>query len=287
MIRTVTAGLDDSPESRAAVEWAAREALLRRLPLKIVNVREPGAPAGTAVVPRAAAEEVRLRHPRVEVVTDQLTGDPAAALTEAADGAELTVLGSRGLGTVGGFLLGAVGLAVIARAERPVVLVRAGERAAGEHRPDPAGVPSAGTPFRPVVLGLDTGTPDDTLLEFAFAAAACRNTALRAVHGWTEPRAGVHPLYGDAAARASYARGQAAVLTEVLRPWRRKFPDVRVIEASRCGGAARVLVGAARDAALVVVGRRVRTGAIGARVGHVTHAVLHHVEAPVAVVPHT
>ncbi|MFJ3718491.1 universal stress protein [Streptomyces sp. NPDC090057] len=285
MTRTVTAGLDGSPESRAAVEWAAREARLRRLPLKIVNVREPGA-AESAGSPVEAAEGVRLRHPGVEVVTDRFTGDPAEALTEAADAAELTVLGSHGLGTVGGFLLGSVSLAVVARAERPVVLVRAGEQAADEHRPDPTGVPSAGAPFLPVVLGLDTGAPDDTLLEFAFDAAARRDTALRVVHGWNEPHGSVHPLQGDAGAQASHARGQAAVLTELLRPWRQKFPDVQVIEASRCGSAARVLVGAARDAALVVVGRKVRTGPRGTRVGHVTHAVLHHVEAPVAVVPH-
>ncbi|MFJ9734756.1 universal stress protein [Streptomyces sp. NPDC101171] len=285
MTRTVTAGLDGSPESRAAVEWAAREAQLRRLPLKIVNVREPGA-AESAGSPVEAAEGVRLRHPGVEVVTDRFTGDPSEALTEAADAAELTVLGSHGLGTVGGFLLGSVSLAVIARAERPVVLVRAGEQAADEHRPDPTGVPSAGAPFLPVVLGLDTGAPDDTLLEFAFDAAARRDTALRVVHGWNEPHGSVHPLQGDAGAQAAHARGQAAVLTELLRPWLQKFPDVQVIEASRCGSAARVLVGAARDAALVVVGRKVRTGPVGTRVGHVTHAVLHHVEAPVAVVPH-
>jgi len=287
MTRTITAGLDGSPESRAAVEWAAREALLRRLPLKIVNVREPGPAEGTGGIPREAAEGIRLRHPGVEVVTDQFTANPAEALTEAADAAELMALGSHGLGAVGGFLLGSVSLAVIARAERPVVLVRAGEQAADEHRPDPAGVPSACAPFRPVVLGLDTGAPDDTLLEFAFDAAACRDTALRVVHGWNEPHGSVHPVQGDAGAHASHARGQATVLTEVLRPWRQKFPDVQVIEASRCGSAARVLVGAARDAALVVVGRRVRTGPLGARIGHVTHAVLHHVEAPVAVVPHT
>ncbi len=38
MPRTVTVGLDGSPESRAAADWAAREAKLRGLPLKLVNV---------------------------------------------------------------------------------------------------------------------------------------------------------------------------------------------------------------------------------------------------------
>ena len=41
MLRTITVGLDGSRESRAAAEWAAREAGLRGLPLKIVHVWEP------------------------------------------------------------------------------------------------------------------------------------------------------------------------------------------------------------------------------------------------------
>ncbi|MFF1323610.1 universal stress protein [Streptomyces chartreusis] len=43
---------------------------------------------------------------------------------------------------------------------------------------------------------------------------------------------------------------------------------------------------ASRDAALVVVGRRSRRAQIGGHVGPVTHALLHHAAAPVAVVPH-
>ncbi|MFD4605929.1 universal stress protein [Streptomyces sp. NPDC058464] len=70
------------------------------------------------------------------------------------------------------------------------------------------------------------------------------------------------------------------------RNWRQKFPTVDVIESSRCGSAAQVLVNAARDASLVVVGRRIRTGSLGVHVGHVTHAALHHIGAPVAVVAH-
>lgn len=41
MPRTAIVGLDGSPESHAAAEWAAREAKLRGLPLKLVNVRGP------------------------------------------------------------------------------------------------------------------------------------------------------------------------------------------------------------------------------------------------------
>jgi nucleotide-binding universal stress UspA family protein len=300
MTRTVTVGLDGSPESRAAAEWAAREAALRGLPLKIVHVWQP-VPQPVAQAPliggetrqrwteevaREAAEGLRLRHPGVEVVTDRLTGSPVDALTEAADSAELMVLGSRGFGGITGFVVGSFSLAVLAHAERPVVLVRAGEQAADEHKADPTGVPSAAAPFRPVVLGLDLGTPDETLLGFAFDTAARRGASLRVVHGWSGPPTSFHRFHGDAGLHDELARGQAKALTELLRSWRQKFPDVEVIEASRCGSAAQVLVDASREASLVVVGRRVRTSPLGAHIGHVAHAVLHHVVAPVAVVPH-
>ncbi|MGW2615691.1 universal stress protein [Streptomyces sp. NPDC001500] len=300
MLRTVTVGLDGSRESRAAAEWAAREAKLRDLPLKIVQVWEPvpepmaqapllGAETlqhWTERVPREAAEGLRLRHPGVEVRTEQVSGRPAEALAEAAKSAELLVLGSRGFGGLGGFMVGSVGLSVIAHADRPVVLVRALEVAADEHEPDPVGVPSAATPFLPVVLGLDVEHPDGTLIEFAFDAARRRGTSLRIVHGWYPPPYYAYGTPVDPALHEALARADAEALAEAVRPWRRKHPDVEVVEASRHGSAAVHVVDAAREASLVVVGRRVRRSPLGAHIGHVTHAVLHHSAAPVAVVPH-
>ncbi|MEU9480543.1 universal stress protein [Streptomyces sp. NPDC048191] len=301
MSGTITVGVEDTPESRAAAEWAAREAVLRGLTLKIVYVSEP-TPWFVARTPlldperyrhwaeqltRETAEGIRLRHPGIEVVTEQLTGTVADVLCEAAGFAELLVLGARGRGGLEGFMVGSVSLAVVARAERPVVLVRAGEEAADEHKMEPAGVPSVAAPFRPVVLGLDIDQADDTLLEFAFDAAARRRAPLRAVHAWPEPPTSFYRFSGDAELYDSMERGQAALLGKVLRPWKEKFPDVEVSEASRCGSAAQVLVNDSRDASLVVVGRRIRTSSFGARIGHVAHAALHHIAAPVAVVAHS
>ncbi|MFH9552083.1 universal stress protein [Streptomyces sp. NPDC017435] len=300
MLRTVTVGLDGSRESRAAAEWAAREARLRELPLKIVHVWEPvpepmaqapllGAETHqhwTERVPREAAEGLRLRHPGVEVRTEQVSGRPADALAEAARSAELLVLGSRGLGGLGGFLVGSVGLSTLAHADRPVVLVRAPEVAADEHEPDPVGVPSAATPFLPVVLGLDVGHPDETLIEFAFDAARRRGTTLRIVHGWNPPPYYAYGTPANPALHEALALTDARALAEAVGPWRQKNPDVEVVEESRYGSAAVHVVDAAREASLVVVGRRIRRSSLGAHIGHVTHAVLHHCAAPVAVVPH-
>ncbi|MGW4274417.1 universal stress protein [Streptomyces seoulensis] len=318
MPRTVTVGLDGSPESRAAAEWAAREAELLGAAVQLVHVWEPVpepmalAPVvserthlnWTERVPREAALELRRNHPDLDVTTEQLTGVPAQVLAETAGTADLLVLGSRALGGLGGFMVGSVSLSVVAHVRQPVVLVRSGNRAGREHgtggkdtrdgkdsrdseeSEGGAGVPSVAAPFRPVVLGLDTRRPDPGPIEFAFEAALRRGTSLRVVHGWYPP-----PYYGyavpaDAELYTAVEVGEAAGLTEALRPWRQKYPDVAVAERSAAGSPARLLVEAAEEASLVVVGRRVRRNPLGAHIGHVTHAVLHHATAPVAVVAH-
>jgi nucleotide-binding universal stress UspA family protein len=177
-------------------------------------------------------------------------------------------------------------MAVIADTETPVVLVRAGEQAADEHETDPSGIPSAATAYRPVVLGLDTGHPHDTVIAFAFEEAARRGTALRVVHGWNLPPYSAYGLPADPELNAELGRQEAAALTEVLRPWRQKYPDIEVAEESRSGSPANHIIDASRDASLVVVGRRIRRSPIGVHIGSVTHAVLHHATAPVAVVAH-
>ncbi|WP_405551601.1 universal stress protein [Streptomyces sp. NBC_01171] len=307
MPRTVTAGLDGSAESRAAVEWAAREAVLRGLPLRLVQVWEPlpdplaqapllGAEAEQDWIERApddSAEGLRLRHPGLEVITGRRTGDPVDVLCEAAGTSELLALGSRGLGGLHGFIVGSVGLAVTGHADCPVVLVRAGEQAADEHRADPTGIPSAATPFRPVVLGLDITMPNAALLEFAFGTAALRGAPLRVVYAWVPqpPPSYNSPGYAYEAEappvlQEALEPRNAFMLGRALEPWRESFPDVDVAEAAVEGSAGSVMVDASRDACLVVVGRRVRKARLGARIGHVAHAVLHHSPAPVAVVPH-
>ncbi|MFF3403660.1 universal stress protein [Streptomyces sp. NPDC002659] len=291
MSRTVTVGLDGSNESLAAAEWAAREARLRGLPLRLVNVWEPQpyiqAPllGGETMqhwaqrIPRDTAEELRLRHPDVEITVDQVAGRPGTVLPDEARDAELLVLGSRGLSGAAGFMVGSVGMATVAHTERPVVLVRPGEKAEDERAPGP-------TANRLVVLGLDTEHPDDSVIEFAFDAAARRATALHVVHGWNLPPYFAYGVPADPRMNAQLAAQEADSLAEALRPWRQKFPAVEVVERSRPGKPANHLVDASRDAALVVVGRRTRRSPLGAHIGPVTHAVLHHATSPVAVVPH-
>jgi nucleotide-binding universal stress UspA family protein len=147
---------------------------------------------------------------------------------------------------------------------------------------------AGGTGDEVVVALQGLGAPAAPLLEFAFAAAAVRGATLRAVHAWSLP-----PAYGydPAALRIADEDGgvesrQERALSDALRPWREKFPQVPVAEQAERGYPGDVVLRAAVRAGLAVVGRRVHRPALGMRIGPVTHAVLHHVPAPVAVVPH-
>ncbi|MCF4136227.1 universal stress protein [Streptomyces sp. Tue 6430] len=309
MLHDIAVGVDGSPAGLAAAHWAAREAGRRGTGLRIVHAwhRHPRPAPDVPLdrtehqwaeqVLREAAEAVRAAHPDLRI-TERLVCDAAvAALIATAAETDLLVLGSLGLGAVGGFVTGSVSQRVVARSPKPVVLVRAGRGVAGDHLPAvdgiaPEEIPE--TPFRPVVLGLDVGHPCDELLEFAFDAAHRRGTGLRVVHAFRVPN---RPAFDPAetaapAAVADPAPGPEALAAEesavaaVLRPWREKYPTVRVTESVREGRAAVALVHAAKDAGLLVVGRRASGHRLGAHTGPVAHAALHHVGCPVAVVPH-
>ncbi|MGW2642804.1 universal stress protein [Streptomyces sp. NPDC001348] len=302
MPRTITAGLDGSPESLTAADWAAREALRRDAPLRLVHAlgRQSYVSLGEIPQPSVSPDErirwadrmlreaeatIAGRHPGLQISTDRLTDEPVPALLGAAGTADLLVLGSRGLGSVAGFLVGSVAAAVVAGSRRPVVLVRGGLRPEDEHQPGATG--SGAAPFRDVVLGLNSSAPNDAVIAFAFEAASQRAARLRVVHG-RSPELPYYDNGGDLNAELhdELTGEMHRCLTEALEPWRDKFPGVEVTEQAVVGKAGSHLVEASRDASLVVVGRRRRRTAIGVVIAPVTHAVLHHATAPVAVVPH-
>ncbi|MER7754191.1 universal stress protein [Kitasatospora sp. NPDC097643] len=294
--RQILTGLDGSPESEAAADWAAREAAARGVGLRLVHVwpwlavgavAEAGTPCPGGLQPAAVealagtAERLRSAYPGLAVETDLIGADPVDGLLRASAGAELLVVGSRGIGGFAGLVVGSVGLAVAARSAVPAVLVRARHAATGE-----GGV---GRADGAVLLGVDVHQPADALLDFAFAEAALRDVPLRAVHSWQLTPVGVYggvvPPPVDPVGQEGAAR---AALEEALAPWRAKYPGVAVVTELRFDGAAWSLINSAteQDVSLVVVGRRERPLPVGPRLGAVAHAVLHHSPAPVAVVPH-
>ncbi|WP_105972373.1 universal stress protein [Streptomyces geranii] len=289
MTRPITAGVDGTPESHAALAWAAREAVRRGLPLRVLHAWElvPDQAFGAAAKEThdewvregvdEAARTVAERHPELDLTVDVVEGSTTHTLAEAAGEAELLVLGSRGHGALVGFLLGSVGQHVIAESARPVVLVRAEDRASDE---------AAG---REVVVG-QHGDPEESApaLRFAFEAAAARGAAVRAVRAWSLPplfaySPGSLKLLDEAGGMEPYEKN---ALAAALEPWIERFPDVPVTQQVEMGSAGEVLLSVASRAQLLVVGRRARRSAVGARIGSVAHGVLHHAHCPVAVVPH-
>ncbi|MGV9995345.1 universal stress protein [Streptomyces sp. NPDC003374] len=304
-VRPVVAGLDGRRTSVEAADWAAREAVRRGVPLRLVHAWEqpivpyaslarmtaPPDPERSAELPARARDFLAGRHPGLDITIERPGGDPAAALLAAAADAEMLVLGTRGLGRTAGFLLGSVARSVVARAERPVVLVRFHEPdadGADTVRPGPA--EAAATEAAPaaegagrdgeVVVGVDLDGPDDAVLAFAFDAAVRRGTGLRVVHGRCPA--------DEPAVAAGLAETDAlpGPLAEALRPWREKFPGVAVTAEAAIGRPGSHLVEASANAALVVVGRAARHASLGTHIGPVTDAVLRQAASPVAVVPH-
>ncbi|GHI10008.1 universal stress protein [Streptomyces cellostaticus] len=287
MTRPITAGVDGTEESLAALDWAGREAVRRGLPLRVVHAWRIHEALGAVDrdtqrgwVSDGVGEAVRAvsgRHPELGVSVDVVEAGAVEALVAAAADAEMLVLGSRGHGRVVGFLLGSVGQQVIAEAGRPVVLVRAGDR------------PTAEAAGRDVVVGQHGGPEDSAaVLRFAFETAAARGATVRAVRAWTLPPVfayspGSLKLLDDVGGLEPYEK---KALAEAVRPWRERFPQVPVAEHVEMGSAGQVLLSAAARAQLTVVGRRAYRTAVGARIGSVAHGVLHHAECPVAVVPH-
>ncbi|MFF5497369.1 universal stress protein [Streptomyces aquilus] len=296
MPRPVVVGLDGSRESLAAADWAAREALRRGLPLRLVHAWEGGTSVGEPGLPELAAprywsqrilrgglDRLGESYPQVRLSADQVPHSAPEALVAVGDEAELLVLGSRAFGGFGGFMAGSVALATVARVTRPVVLVRAHQSLESEHLPDAEGRPSVSTPYREVMVGVDPAHRCEELLAFAFESAMLRAAPLRAVYIWQLP---FLPAAAQGRARKAVSGTAEHALRTVLEPWREKFPTVEVHTPALEGRPAVQLTQAAGDAGLLVVGRKVRPSRIGTHTGPVVHAVMHHVRCPVAVVPH-
>jgi nucleotide-binding universal stress UspA family protein len=268
--RPVVVGVDSSEESLRAVEWAALEADRRATALQIVTV--PAMPsrmrAGQLHEQTAATEleafyaraiesaTARSREiaPGLRVDSGLLSGSPALAITGSGGGAQLIVVGARGIGGFAAMLLGSVSRYVATHATCPVVVVREQTDAVGGE----------------IVVGVRHPPGSAEALRFAFEEAALRGVELVAVH---------------AGQGAGHEQPPAGGLEETLSGWRDKYPAVTVRPDVVGGHPAQVLAEYSARADLVVIGRRDGYGGPG--IGSIQHAVLNHARGPVAVVPDT
>ena len=137
----IVVGVDGSENSRGALEWAIDEANIRRARLTVVHAWQIpnvvlSSPVATAaydddVWRDAATETVDAALKSVagealpaEIDRQVIEGPAAKVLVDAAEDADMIVVGSRGRGGFAGLLLGSVSQHVAHHARCPVVIVR-------------------------------------------------------------------------------------------------------------------------------------------------------------------
>ena len=172
---TIVVGIDGSPASRLALDWALEQARIEGRSLTLVHAihaltpawQEPGAPdpttahrrallrKGTELLEEVLPESSSARS-GVDVHHVVRIGDPCVVLPEVSAIAALVVVGSRGRGPLRSLLLGSTAVALVRHARCPVVV----------HRGDL--VPSS---RRRIAVGVDDSQDALQVLDFAFTQA--------------------------------------------------------------------------------------------------------------------
>jgi nucleotide-binding universal stress UspA family protein len=259
-LKPVVVGVDGSPQSLRAAEWAAGEARRHGAPLRIVSVpalpprMRPDQSAALTVADvvrdetAASLDEAVARStavaPELNIDAGLLSGAPAQVITDCGAGALMLVVGASSTSGLASLLLGSVSRYVAQHATCPVVVV--GQEPSTVH----------GT----VAVGVGDRYDATPTLAFAFEEAALRQAALLVVH--------------------SSAREE---VSGWLTDWQQKYPGVTVSQETVQGHPARVLASHSESADLVVIGRH--GSPHPADVGGIQHALLNHACGPVAVVP--
>ncbi|TAM86346.1 MAG: universal stress protein [Jatrophihabitans sp.] len=132
----IVVGVDGSDGSKTALRWAQRLARAEHATIEVVAAWEFPATLGWSALPTDYSPRVDVektanavvdavfgghRPASLQVVTRQ--GHPVEVLLDAASGALLLVVGSRGHGGFSGLLLGSVSARVAERATCPVLVV--------------------------------------------------------------------------------------------------------------------------------------------------------------------
>lgn len=273
----IVVGVDGSPESEAAVDWAAAEAVLHKVGLTLVHVlpgttvhtlyemsvaddlKERAAQRGREFLSRATmiAAQVATGAESIPIREQVCEGNPVSAMVDLSRDAQMLVVGSRGLGRIGRALLGSVSSGVLDHAECPVAVIH------------PKAQPQMQSERAPVVVGIDGSPASEAAVAIAFDEASRRAVELIAVHAWNDVT-----VYAYPAEEWTTFRPQAEeVLSERLAGWQERYPDVPVRREVVRDSPAQQLLVQAETAQLVVVGSHGRGGFTGMLLGSVSRTV--------------
>lgn len=299
--RRILVGVDGSPQSEAALLWAAEEAIRTESLLSVLLVRASSSigalsAAETAQVVRDVSQHDldQIEHARKilgELVETTLPlgrrpdfevgvrgGDPAASLiVEAGDSnADLLVLGRRGLGGFKSLLLGSVSDQCAAHAPCPVMVV--------------VNAPEAGSENQTILVGVDGSRASAAAMEWALDQAAQYGTRVRFVAVWTSPALRLDAMLETETevndTLDGYSIDAHEAVNRSLHFSRSTYPRVEVSGVVVQGDASEVLTGLAAEnnVLMLVLGTRGRGTFASLVLGSVAHKCLHHAATPVVMV---
>lgn len=270
----LVAGLDGSPQSWAALDWAIDLAQLEKRAIHLVHAHgttPDSASQGEALL-QSAVHRVHAMDPGLRVSSTNAAEPGRSALLGASAQAALLVVGAHGRGHPATGRLGSTTLAVVGAAACPVAVIR------------PAALNREHV--RRVVVGVDESAGCHDAIGFAFAQADLRRLRLTAVHAWhASDRIGLRGAITPPHLWRTSVGNEEAAMAESLAGWGEKYPDVELHRVSIRKESSAAILTTAGDADLVVLGSR-PAGPRSETIGSPTvRKVLRSAACPVAVVP--
>jgi len=282
----IIVGVDGSPASDAAVNWAAHDAVMRGVALTLMHVQDPIARTwsqakaieevagwqkaeGGGILANASkiAHDITKDASQITINGELEFSATVPTLIDRSEDAELIVVGTDGRGALARGLLGSVSSGLVRHARCPVAVI---------HDVEPRTPHAANAP---VFVGVDGSSASGLATKIAFDEASRRRVGLTALHAWIAKELIELPGVDWPAVKAEEER----LMSEALARWEERYPDVTVTKLLVCDQPARALVETSQSAQLVVVGSHGRNALTRTFLGSVSNAVVQSVRVPVIV----